>query len=172
MLKTAGAFLILLASTGIGVSFSMDLKKRCEELRILKRMAAMLRGEIRYAKTPLPEAFVRIAQRLPEPFRGFLEEVAGELEQADGTGLGEIWNRKICQCLGQTRLTGADRERLKTLGEVLGYLDREMQLAAIDLYLEQLDGGIAEALEDRGSKERLYRSLGVAGGIFLVILLI
>ena len=150
MLKTAGAFLSLLASTGIGVSFSMDLKKRCEELRILKRLAAMLRGEIRYAKTPLPEAFVRIAQRLSEPFQGFLEEVAEE----------------------QTRLTGADRERLKTLGEVLGYLDREMQLAAIDLYLEQLDCGIAEALEDRGSKERLYRSLGVAGGIFLVILLI
>lgn len=172
MLKVTGACLILLASAGIGVSFGSDLKRRCQELRILKQMAAMLRGEIRYGKTPLPEAFTRISDRLPEPFCSFLRSVTGDMEEMDGKPLEEIWRRNIFRCLGQTCLTGADLERLQSLGEVLGYLDVEMQLAAIDLYLEQLNGGIAEALENRSSRERLYRSLGVAGGVFLVLLLI
>ncbi len=47
-----------------------------------------------------------------------------------------------------------------------------MQLAAIDLYLEQLDAESPRHWRTEGSKERLYRSLGMAGGIFLVIMLI
>lgn len=55
---------------------------------------------------------------------------------------------------------------------MLGYLDLEMQLSSIDLYLEQLEISIREAESSIGSKQKLYQSLGVAGGIFLVILLI
>ncbi len=47
-----------------------------------------------------------------------------------------------------------------------------MQLSSIDLYLEQLELGIREAQEAARTKQKLYQSLGVAGGIFLVILLV
>ena len=53
MLKGIGALLILASATGIGASFSRDLKGRCMELRMLKQMIYMLRGEIKYTKTPL-----------------------------------------------------------------------------------------------------------------------
>lgn len=67
MLKLVGACLIMVSAAGIGVSFSTDLKRRCQELRILKQLAYMLRGEIKFTKTPLPEAFSHISVRLPEP---------------------------------------------------------------------------------------------------------
>lgn len=69
-------------------------------------------------------------------------------------------------------LVRADLEQLESLGEVLGYLDAEMQLAAIRLYLEQLENSIAEAQEHMGSRQKLNQSLGIAGGVFLVILLL
>ena len=47
-----------------------------------------------------------------------------------------------------------------------------MQLSAIRLYLEQLEQSLAEAQEQMGSRQRLYQSLGIAGGVFLVILLL
>ena len=47
MLKFAGACLILVSAAGIGRSFGMDLKKRLQELRALKQLVCMLRGEIR-----------------------------------------------------------------------------------------------------------------------------
>ena len=40
------------------------------------------------------------------------------------------------------------------------------------LYLEQLEQSLAEAQEQMGSRQRLYQSLGIAGGVFLVILLL
>ena len=172
MLKFAGACLILASAAGIGRSFGMDLKKRLQELRALKQLACMLRGEIRYTKSPLPEAFFHIAGRLPAPFAGFLFAVAKELGKADGRSLGRIWEERIEKDLSASHLSRADKGQLETLGELLGYLDLEMQLSAIDLYLEQLELSIQEAGGSVGQKQRLYQSLGVAGGVFLVILLI
>ena len=110
--------------------------------------------------------------RLPAPFGTFLSETADELKKADGRTLGEVWKMEEAKHLKGLHLARADLEQLESLGEVLGYLDTEMQLAAIRLYLEQLENSIAEAQEHMGSRQRLYHSLGIAGGVFLVILLL
>ena len=172
MLKITGACLILCSAAGIGASFSGDLKRRVQELRILKQLVYMLQGEIRYARLPLPEAFCHVSVRLPVPFGTFLSETADELKKADGRTLGEVWKMEEAKHLKGLHLVRADLEQLESLGEVLGYLDAEMQLAAIRLYLEQLENSIAEAQEHMGSRQKLYQSLGIAGGVFLVILLL
>lgn len=172
MLKGIGALLILASAAGIGISFGNDLKGRCMELRLLKQMVYMLRGEIKYTKTPLPEAFSNIAVRMKEPFGSFLEEMAKQMGSLESESLGDLWQAQIKAQLSGTHLKKEDKEQLKSLGEVLGYLDLEMQLSSIDLYLEQLELGIREAQEAAQTKQKLYQSLGVAGGIFLVILLV
>ncbi|MCI8599173.1 MAG: hypothetical protein HFJ10_12170 [Lachnospiraceae bacterium] len=172
MLKIMGALMILASATGIGVSCSMDLKKYCMELRLLKQLLYMLRGEIKYTKTPLAEAFERIAVRLPEPFSTFLRQTAQEMENLDGRTFGELWREQIRTGLPGTHLKKDDKEQLGALGEVLGYLDLEMQVSSIELYLEQLEISIRSAQDAITAKQKLYQSLGVAGGIFLVILLV
>lgn len=172
MLKGIGALLILASAAGIGASFSNDLKGRCMELRLLKQMIYMLRGEIKYTKTPLPEAFASIAVRMKEPFGSFLEELAKQLASLENQSFGELWNNQIKAQLSGSHLKREDKEQLGGLGEVLGYLDMEMQLSSIDLYLEQLELRIQDAQRAAQTKQKLYQSLGVAGGIFLVILLV
>ena len=161
MLKGIGALLILASAAGIGVSFSNDLKGRCMELRLLKQMIYMLRGEIKYTKTPLPDAFASIAVRMKEPFGSFLEELAKQMENPENGTFGELWQAQIKAQLSGTHLKREDKEQLGSLGEVLGYLD-----------LEQLELRIRESQEAARTKQKLYQSLGVAGGIFLVILLV
>lgn len=172
MIKGIGALLILASAAGIGASYSNDLKGRCMELRMLKQMIYMLRGEIKYTKTPLPEAFASMAVRMKEPFGSFLEELAEQMANPGNRSFGELWQAQIKASLSGTRLKKEDKEQLGGLGEVLGYLDLEMQLSSIDLYLEQLELRIREAQETARTKQKLYQSLGVAGGIFLVILLV
>ena len=172
MLKLAGACLILCSAAGIGASYSGDLKRRVRELRVIKQMMYMLQGEIRYAHLPLPEAFTHVSVRLPAPFGLFLSGIADELKKADGRTLSELWKAEEQTYIKKLHLTRTDLEQLETLGEVLGYLDTEMQLAAIRLYLEQLEQSLAEAQEQMGSRQRLYQSLGIAGGVVLVILLL
>ncbi len=172
MLKITGACLILCSAAGIGASFSGDLKRRVRELRILKQLVYMLQGEIRYAHLPLAGGILSCVCAAASALRPFLSGTADELKKADGRTLGEVWKMEEAKHLKGLHLVRADLEQLESLGEVLGYLDAEMQLAAIRLYLEQLENSIAEAQEHMGSRQRLYQSLGIAGGVFLVILLL
>ena len=61
---------------------------------------------------------------------------------------------------------------MKAIGMQMGYLDEQMQLGTIDLYLEQLSFVIEKAREELVMKKRLCNCLAVTGGIFLVIILI
>ena len=94
------------------------------------------------------------------------------MENLDGRTFGELWREQIRTGLPGTHLKKDDKEQLGALGEVLGYLDLEMQVSSIELYLEQLEISIRSAQDAITAKQKLYQSLGVAGGIFLVILLV
>ena len=78
----------------------------------------------------------------------------------------------LLSCLIKSQLKSKDREELKAIGMQMGYLDEQMQLGTIDLYLEQLSFVIEKAREELVMKKRLCNCLGVMGGIFLVIILI
>lgn len=73
--------------------------------------------------------------------------------------------------LTDLKLDEDERRKISLLGEKLGYLDREMQIRQLELYetdflylLQNLPGKIKE------EKKKIYRSLGVMGGILLAIL--
>ena len=68
-------------------------------------------------------------------------------------------------------LTEEDLEQLAGLGEHLGYLDVDMQERTLGLYLEQLDISIEYLRTNQREKCRLYTSLGIMGGMFLVIVM-
>lgn len=172
MLKILGSILVLLCSAGLGAAGSMDLKRHCMELRFLKQAVYMLRGEIKYSKAPLPEAFGSLSERLPAPFSVFFAHLAEELLRPEGQNLGEVWKQEIERSLKESCLKKEEKQKLQSLGESLGYLDLEMQLSTIELYLEQLEDDINLAQEEIRTKQKLYQSMGIAGGIFLVILLI
>jgi stage III sporulation protein AB len=69
-------------------------------------------------------------------------------------------------------LTKKDRQELVSMGEYLGYLNRDMQERNLLLYLEELDDGIQDLKEHQKEKCRLYTSLGIMSGIFLAVILI
>ena len=62
--------------------------------------------------------------------------------------------------------------RFFSLGEHLGYLDLEMQMKQLSLYEENLEEEISRLKEEASVKKRLYRSLGILGGLLLAVLLI
>ena len=65
----------------------------------------------------------------------------------------------------------ADRQALVALGENLGYADREMQERTLLFYLEQTDDSIRYLKKELEGRMKLYRSLGMAAGLFLLVVL-
>ena len=56
ILKIAGSILILFAGGMIGIKSGLNLKRRLWELKRLERIVIMLKGEIKYNNSTLPEA--------------------------------------------------------------------------------------------------------------------
>lgn len=172
MIRILGAVLVVAASAGIGFSYSFRLGRRLEQLRQLQRMAMLLKGEISYGCAALPEALSCVGRKLPEPFARFLGQMAGRLREYPDKSFQEVFQEEAEENLGQSALTAKDKEALMQMGAFLGYLDKDMQLKTMELYLQELEREIEDAKDSVPGKQKLCQSLGIMGGLFLAILLI
>jgi len=65
-----------------------------------------------------------------------------------------------------------DIEQFMSLGSSLGYLDGEMQLNGIEMVISYIDMVTEELKVSSDKNKKMYRSLGVLGGILIVIVLL
>lgn len=172
MIKIIGSIFTICSSIAIGTYFSQSLTWRIEALKEMKNCILLLKGDIRYACTPLPEAFATIGGRKKNAFGKFFLKLSQQLKQLDGSTFVELWKKAVETDLSQTALKKWDKESFGKLGECLGYLDKEMQLNQIDFYLSQLEEEIKQLEMEKKEKKRLYQMLGVMGGLFVTILLL
>ena len=170
MFKIVGLLLVVCGCTAMGLSAGNEMERRIRELRELLKLLEILEGEIGYANAALAEAFRHGARRMAEPFSGFLEHMAKHMDEFRGDTLGEIFMRHVQEDLKGTALCRKDLDALTGFGEQLGYLDVKMQLAAIGLYKEQLTHEYVRAREDCRKNSKLYRCLGLMGGLFLALI--
>ncbi len=171
-LKVTGAVCIIIATTAIGFGQSFRLHLRYRELLELKKILCLFSGEIRFGGGTLEEAFETVAGRSSPPFRRFFLFLTEEMKKKEGERLMEIWNRAVEAGFKEAHLTAADQEILLRLGNELGCLDRETQLATIALAAEQVEDARQELHGELPKKMRLYNCLGILAGVFLTILLV
>lgn len=166
--------MIIGASVGISMYYTRILKKRVEAMKIMRKNMLLLKGEIRYSQSALNEAFIHIAEKNKGCYKKFFEHVSHEMEEFQGETFYEIWKRQLGEDLSEAKsgLNKEDIRQLLVLGETLGFLDKEMQLNTLDLYLETVEGEIQHLFKDMPEKIRLYQVFGVTGGIFLSILML
>ena len=79
MVKIFGSILVCLATCGIADAYYENLKKRYEEYHIMEELIAYFASEIGTCRNTLPEAMVRIAGKVPEPFSNMLAAVRKEM---------------------------------------------------------------------------------------------
>lgn len=172
MYKMVGCILIITACSGIGYLKGLDIQKHLTEIKTLRQLFLMLRSEIKYKKAPLGEAFWNIGRRMEGKYEEWLIELSEKLEEKSGSTFMEIWADTIENNLKDTNLNQTDLKNLKELGLHMGYLDGEMQIGTIGLFLEQLEIEIQRMRENIVTQRRICNCLGVMGGIFLSIILI
>ena len=189
MLKLTGGFLIILAGSLLGGCLAWEhIRKRgteqmecttcakhdriCQEMRYLQGLMLRLRGELWYSRTMLSDIFRRLAREMKEPYDRWLSEMADRMCRKDGGNLVEIWSQGVEIHLTENMIPEKERQRLMELGSFLGHADIEMQIRYLDRYLEEFADAIKERQSMLGEKKKLYRSLGVIGGILIAVMLI
>jgi stage III sporulation protein AB len=170
--KIIGCILVILSSAGMGFFFSNEVKCRIEDLKELRKLIVLLRGDIRYGNTPLPEAVSSIARRHRGCYSPFLTKVSVRLNELSGLTFQDIWKEAVENELNDTSLSKKDKLQLQQFGENLGYLDKDMQMNTLELFLSQMEEEIKELSKTVKEKSYLYNSLGIMAGIFIAIVML
>lgn len=164
--KLLGSVLIFVASCGIGYTKSHEMKIHLEELEELNKLFYLLKSELQYTRAPFSEVFEKIGRKVREPYQTWMINLCNRLNKKNGAMFWEIWCMSIADDLQKSKLTAEEKEELKQVGKNLEYIE------SLDLYIKQMEYKIKNVREVYRSKRKLCQSLGIMGGIFLVILLL
>ncbi|MDW7651447.1 MAG: stage III sporulation protein AB [Bacillota bacterium] len=171
--KWLGALLIIGAATAWGNQQAERMKRRVRELEEFRLALRLLTAEIGYTATPLPRALALVQNRLHgRPVRTFFSEACARLREPDVTDAADAWREAAASVRVQSALTGEDWPVLLRAAAGLGGLGRENQLQQLAAAEAQLAAHAASAAAQCESGERMWRYLGVMGGIAVVILLL
>ena len=161
-MKYVGLLCMAAAAVAGGFLLAGEWEMRIKMLGIFRQMAVYLKARILYSNETLPEALKEIGGR-------FADENSGMAAEA-GKPFAEIWKEEMEKFPDDLPLRKEDLEALRTLGKNLGYADKKTQERTILFYLERADDSLAFLKKEMESRTKLYRSLGMAAGLFILVL--
>ncbi len=173
MVKFLGIVMLVTAAIATGSIMAYRVKERVEELIYIKKLMNIFKGELRYKNAMLSEAFMSVGIKAKVPYDALFKGLSEATEDNHSTTMANVFYEKVEELLvGKTFLNKEDVIRLKELGDTLGYQDQKMQLNNIDMYIDRLSQTVEEEKEKMNETMKMYRTLGVLGGIMIAIVLI
>ena len=113
-----------------------------------------------------------MSKRVDDPFKGFLKETAQRIEDKYAGGFSCVWDEMTDELLAYGGLQKEDKNLLEQLGRGFGYLDLTMQTESLNLAIFQAEEAIKSAKEQKEIKGKLYQTMGVTTGAFLILLIL
>ena len=129
----------------------------------------LLEQELWERGTALPELMEDLSSRTREPASALFSRCARACRELDRAPFGDSWRRLTAEL---AELSPEGRAALLPLGEVLGRYEADGQRAALKRAEEALERERERAEKERDRMGRVYQTLSLAGGAFLVILLL
>ncbi len=166
MIKGIGCVVILISSALLGYAQGQEVRQEVKNLEELERIFVLIKKEMEYTRAPFAEIFRKLACKTDGMWRPWLEEVSKELEEKRDRTFMEIWKSSIEEYVKGNSIKKEVLEELISVGNNLGHPEN------LELYLENLEFVIKNTREEAKTKKKLYQSMGVMGGFFLVILLL
>jgi stage III sporulation protein AB len=170
-LKIGGALLMVISSVILGFYYAAREMLRIKELMEFKKALLILASEIEYTAAPLFEAAANISKRADKPASAFFADFASGLAENSGETVYRLWESAVEKHKRRYSLAEEDWEALLAFGKTLGYLDKKMQLNAIDFTNRYIDEKTAALQVGCDKNKRMYRSLGMLGGVLAAVVL-
>ncbi|MBP2625542.1 MAG: stage sporulation protein [Firmicutes bacterium] len=171
-IKLAGGVLVLLVSSCIGFQLAARCSGRPQHIRQIVSCLGSLKSYITYASLPLHEALSQCTHGTYGPVAEFFHHTATLLEQNGGLSPQQAINIVLGDMQGRLILKQSELEILGILGANLGIMNRQEQGNYLSMIIEELEKLESEAARLRDLNTRMYRYLGICGGLAIVILLV
>lgn len=171
LIKIIGVCVIIISTSCMGFVLSNKLKNRHTELGNINYAIDLLETEISYLLTPLPKALIKISNNISGNISRLLHSVGDKSAIKDGRTFYEIWSECIKEQKQTMSLKNDDLQIIDDFGRTLGTMDIDGQLSQIKMVRCGIERKLVEAQNDIDKYSKLYKGMGILGGIFIALIL-
>ncbi|MBP2652996.1 MAG: spoIIIAB [Firmicutes bacterium] len=171
-LKLIGCCLVIIAGTLTGFSLAARYNERPKQVRQLIGCITSLGSYINYVSLPLSEALIRSAGMIEGPVRDLFQQAGSFIDTSGWRSPQEAFAEALNMLENELAIHKPEREIMLLLGANLGAVDRKEQQKHLDLAKVELEKIHQEAIIARDQNVKMYRYLGVCGGLAIAILLV
>ena len=172
IVKIVGSIIVIGGCYLYGQLLCVRLVKRLSVLKDLHKLGRIFKASVRYSSSDIDEVFEDIKSKVSSEVEGFLEVILEGIKSKKVTDISKIWNEAITLKLKDYYLSNEEKTIIKRFGDTIGILDKQMQIESADLFLYEMDEKIKALTEEIGVKDKLYKSISIVVGIFIVLLII
>jgi len=165
LLEVAGFLAVVGAFAAAGNLVAASYRARTVQLAAFRTGLDLLETEVTFAAASMPVALERVGAGLAPPVGTVFQRAAAYLRSGAGLSAGEAWERAARDLFPDTALERDDLDVLLALTPYLGVTDREDQRRHLRLAAERLRAREEAARAEQGAAERMWRYLGVLGGL-------
>lgn len=170
-LKLAGAIIVLVSATGIGFKLADRLNERPRQIRHLISCIGALKSYIGYVSLPLADALINCTNGTSGAVNDLFHKMGRILIENGWMTPNEALKAAISDN-PSLAFESPELEVLSVLAANLGSTGRDDQKNCLSMVQEQLGKIEQDAIRIRDQNSKMYRYLGVCGGLAIVIVLI
>jgi stage III sporulation protein AB len=171
MIRAIGAILMLAGTTAWGLDGVMKLRGRCKSLQAITSALGVMRSEICDRLTPVSELAEALGKQAQYPVNLFFQNLSEGMRELGNSRFSEIWQDAVTGTV-QLQLSPREAITLSELGLSIGKYDVDEQRDSLLYVQRQMEeyASLAERTCRTNSKLRAF--LGVAAGIFAIIIFV
>lgn len=171
MIKLIGIALILISTAATGAAMVGGVHATLDQTRALQQLLQLMRSEIQYHLTPLPEIFAAASKTISGPVGVLCENIAASM--LDGQPQTVYFAVKSAMDkTDRLSVSRAAQGAFLDLARSLGRYDLDSQLCAIDYCLERLGTILATLEAEKSARCRSYGAVCACAGVCFLIIVV
>lgn len=169
MARLTGGIFIMFSVMVLSLYHYFKNQYRLQALQEIRKALVIFYSYIEFSAQPLPYIFQQVSLKCGEPAQDIFKTLDSLIEEKKMTDIAQMWRLAVEEC---GAIQSQDKEVIKGIGNVLGKLDKQLQLKNITLTIEAVKHSEKEIMEKISKNGTIYIRVGAMLGLLLIILLI
>ena len=165
------ALIIIMGSAYIGITYASKYEIAVKQTEAFANSMKMLEFDISFLRLPLHEAFERISKNQSGTVKKIYSFLSNELKEGRSTSVGALFRTAVEKYSSELEVSENTKNVLLDFCNCIGHMNAENEIANIKACYVKLKYYEDEARQIAGKTVKMYRGLGLLGGIFIVLIL-
>lgn len=170
MLKIIGSLMLIVACSLMGCLKANSYKERKRELENILETIKLMDMYITYRREPLRKVFINTAKYRKSWFTDILNKCVEQIDEHQDFEI--AWKKSIVNNIETSPVIKEDITIIEDMMIGLGKSDIAGQRRILESSASRIKDQLADAIYKEKSLGKLYRTLGVAAGIVITIIIV